>query len=265
MIELQALGTLALHRTGESPSPIALTQPKRVALLLYLALAEPVGPHSRDSLVALLWPEADDESTRHSLRNALYGLRQALGESAIVSRGEGYVELNGDVVRSDAAEVRRLLAQGRWDAAAAAWKGDLAPGFHVSGAPEFERWLDEQRAGLRRAVTEGAWRLVDELEKKGDPGVVPAARKAWALEPADEHGARRLIRLLDERVGRAPALRAYEELADYLRREFEAEPSPETRALAAELRSRTDVPIPPRVLAAAASAPLDGKASARHQ
>ena len=123
-----------------------------LALLLYLALAEPAGTHSRDSLVALLWPEADDDSTRHSLRNTLYGLRQALGEGAIVSRGEGYVELDPAAIRCDAVEVRALLAARTMGRGAGRLAGDLAPGFHVSGAPEFERWLDDQRAALRRAV-----------------------------------------------------------------------------------------------------------------
>ena len=82
MIELRVLGTLAIQPRDGGPPVTPVTQPKRLALLLYLALAEPAGLQSRDSLVALLWPEADDDSTRHSLRNTLYGLRQALGDGA---------------------------------------------------------------------------------------------------------------------------------------------------------------------------------------
>ena len=153
MIDLRVLGTLEIH--GPDGAPVgALTQPKRLALLLYLALAEPSGPKSRDSLMALLWPEADAESARHSLRNAIYALRQALGEAAFVSRGEGYVGLELGAVRCDALEVRRLLAEARWGEAVAGWGGELVPGFYVSGAPEFESWLEEQRTGLRRAVAE---------------------------------------------------------------------------------------------------------------
>jgi DNA-binding SARP family transcriptional activator/tetratricopeptide (TPR) repeat protein len=239
MIDLRVLGTLAIHRPGE-PAPLALTQPKRLALLLHLALAEPAGLKSRDTLVALLWPEADDESARHALRNALHGLRETLGDTAIVSRGNGYVGLDPAVVRCDALEVRRLLADRHWEGAVAAWHGDLAPGFNVSGAPEFERWLDDQRTSLRRAVTEAAWQRVAELERSGGAGLVAAARRAWALEPTDEAGARRLIRFLDAAVGRSAALGAYDELADYLRREYGTEPSAETRALAADLKARIE-------------------------
>ncbi len=263
MIDLRVLGTLEIH--GADGAPVdALTQPKRLALLLYLALAEPSGPKSRDSLMALLWPEADAESARHSLRNAIYALRQALGEAALVSRGEGYVGLELGAVRCDALEVRRLLAEARWGEAVAAWGGELVPGFFVSGAQEFESWLEEQRTGLRRAITSAAWRRVDHLERSGDAGLVAAAERAWALDPANEAGARRLMRFLDASVGRAAALRTYEDLADYLRRECEAAPSAETQALARELKSRTEpaasappsAPVAPAPPAAPSAGPV---------
>ena len=244
MIEFRILGTLAILPSGGVGPPLQLTQPKRIALLLYLSLAEPRGAHSRESLMALLWPEADDESARHSLRNALYGLRQALGENSISAHGEGYVGLNFDAIRCDALELRHQLSQGHWEDALAAWRGELAPGFHVTTAPDFERWLDEQRSTLRRAITSAAWHRVDELERSGNAAVVPAARHASALDPADEVGARRLLVLLDAEVGKAAALRAYDELVEQLRREFDSEPSPETRTLAANIKARTESRTP---------------------
>lgn len=253
MIEVRILGTLAIIPSGGAAPPLQLTQPKRIALLLYLALTEPSGVHSRQRLMALLWPEADDESARHSLRNALYGLRQVLGENAVVTQGDGYVALGADAIRCDALEVRQLLREKRWEDALALWRGELAPGFYVAGAPDFEHWLDEQRSSLRRSITSAAWLRVDELERSDDAALVPAARRAWALDPMDEVGARRLLVLLDEKVGKVAALRAYDDIAELMRRELDSEPSPETRALAAHLRGRLE----PRasVLTAAPSAP----------
>jgi len=243
MVDIRVLGTLEIRRSDGTPVT-GLTQPKRLALLLYLLLSEPPGPRSRDSLMALLWPEADDESARHSLRNALYGLRQALGEGAFLARGEGYVALDPGAIRCDALEVRRLLGDERWDDAVARWGGELLPGFHVSGATEFEHWLDGERAALRRRVAHAAWRRVDELEPAGGPGLVAAAEQAWWMDPADEAGAQRLMRYLDASVGRAAALRVYADLSDYLARELEAEPSAETRALAEEIRARSEPHAP---------------------
>jgi DNA-binding SARP family transcriptional activator len=242
MIDIRVLGTLEIHGPNADAPVLGPTQPRQVALLLYLALAQPPGPQSRASLMAFLWPEADEESAGHSLRNTLYSLRRALGDRAFVARGAGYVGLDPAAIRCDALEVRRLLAEHRWNEAVAAWDGELAPGLHVSDAGEFEHWLEGQRTGLRRAVAEAAWRSVDALERSGDAGLVAAARKAWTLEPTNEEGARRLMRFVDAAEGRTAALRVYEDLAEALRRELEAEPSAETRALAEQLRGRVDPP-----------------------
>src|SRR5678815_2912917 len=127
MIELRVLGDVEVRTDQAQGRNIAVTQPKRLALLLYLALAEPSGFHSRDRLMALLWPESDAESARHALRNALHALRSALGEDALLRRGEGSVGINFDVLRCDALELRRLIAAGRLEEGLALWQGDLAP------------------------------------------------------------------------------------------------------------------------------------------
>ena len=151
-----------------------------------------------------------------------------------------------------------MLDAGRWRDALAGWKGDLAPGFHVSGAPEFERWLDEQRAAFRRTVADAGWRRVDEMEKSRESGIGEAARRAWAIDPTNEAGARRLIRLLDATTGRAAALRAYDDLVDFLQREYETAPSAETRALAEQLSA----PAPSVTPAAPSAKTLDVTSSA---
>lgn len=54
MLRLTTLGTIRLERDGEA---VPVPQPKRVALLAYLALARPRGLHRRDTLLAMFWPE----------------------------------------------------------------------------------------------------------------------------------------------------------------------------------------------------------------
>ena len=236
MIEVRVLGAIDVRADRPDGTGAVLTQPKRLALLLYLVLAEPAGLHARDRLMALLWPEAGEGSSRHALRNALHALRQALGDAAIVTRGESFVGLAFDALRCDALELRALLAAGRTDEALARWTGDLAPGFHVSGAPEFERWLEERREVVRRAVRTAAWQRSRELEGTGS-AELSAVRRALRLDPGDEPGVRRLMRLLAAGGDRAGALEAYRDRADWFAREIGAEPSAETQALAAELRA----------------------------
>lgn len=106
MIDLRLLGALDVRADRPDGARRTLTQPKRLALLVYLALARPAGLHSRDELVALLWPEADAESARHSLRNGLHALRHAFGDDAIISHGESWVGLDFNEVRCDVLELR---------------------------------------------------------------------------------------------------------------------------------------------------------------
>jgi serine/threonine-protein kinase len=254
MTELRVLGALELRAEQSGGTQGALTQPKRLALLVYLALAEPPGLHARDRLLGLLWPEATDGSSRHSLRNALHALRQALGDAAVVTRGEDWVGLDFRAVRCDALELRTHLAEGRVDEALALWTGDLAPGFHVSGAPDFERWLEEQRSGLRRAVREAAWARARELRGAGR-SEVDALWRATRLDPGNEPGVRQLMRLLSAAGDRGGALRAHRELADWFARELEAEPSAETQALVRELRLPEAAGPPPAGAPATPSAP----------
>ena len=242
MIELRVLGAFDVRTDRPDGPPGGITQPKRLALLLYLALSRPYGLHARDQLLALLWPDADDASSRHSLRNALHALRQALGDEAVTTRGDSYVGLDLALFHCDVHELRAHLAAGRLDDAVALWKGDLAPGFHVSGAPDFERWLDEERMELRRDVRAAAWKRTHELAGTGQ-AEIDAVRRALQLDPGNEPGARRLMRLLDAAGDRGGALRAYREISDFFARELDTQPSSETTALAAELRA---APVPTR-------------------
>ena len=54
MIFLRLLGAIDVQASRPNGTEGVLIQPKRLALLLYLALAEPSGMHSRDRLLALL-------------------------------------------------------------------------------------------------------------------------------------------------------------------------------------------------------------------
>lgn len=234
MIDLRLLGALDVRADRPDGARRTLTQPKRLALLVYLALARPAGLHSRDELVALLWPEADAESARHSLRNGLHALRHAFGDDAIISHGESWVGLDFNEVRCDVLELRAHLEAGEVDEAIALWRGELAPAFHVSAAPDFERWLDDQRAELLRSLRAAAWERA--RGESGGEAEVLAVRAALRLDAGNEPGVRRLMQLLVDGGDRGGALEAYETLTEYLSRELETAPSESTRSLADAIR-----------------------------
>src|SRR5690349_13104337 len=226
VIELRILGTLELTATdGRDLEPLA-RQSKCTALLCYLAAAVPHGLQRRDTLLALLWPEHDETHARASLSQALYVLRNELGEQAIVTRGDGEVGLSREVMWCDVRAFESAIDAGQFAEALALYRGGLLNGFSLGDAPEFGRWVDQERERLRERAAEGAWAWAEARAAAGD--VVQATRWArWAagLSPADEAVIRRLMTFLRRLGNRAAALRAYEAFADRLSREFELEPS----------------------------------------
>lgn len=240
MIRLSTLGGLDL-RGSEGPAIRAvLAQPKRFALLTYLALANSHGFRRRDSVVALFWPELDQEHARNALRQAVWFLRRALGDGVVLGRGEDELGVSEEHLGCDATAFERACAAGRPAEALELYRGDFLEGFFVSEAgPELEHWVEEERARLRRLAGEAAWALAEQQRVAGDHSAAAEwGRKAAAMSPDDERAMRQLIVLLDQLGDRAGALRAYEEFATRLSREFQTEPAAETQALARVVRAR---------------------------
>ncbi len=246
MFSLRVLGTLALDGPGNTSAVNVLAHAKRAGLLAYLTLARPRGFHRRDTLHALLWPESDLEHARVSLRQALHQIRRVLGPELIANRGDDDVGLLPGTLACDAIEFERAVEEGRHADAYALYGGDLLPGFFVSEAPAFEEWLEGERARLRQLAQKAAWATAEDLARAGDPaGAVAAARRVAAWQPLDEIAQRRLIELLDGLGDAGGALRAYDEFAERLQRELEAEPSEATAELVRRIRERSPTLPPP--------------------
>ena len=241
---------------GGREASAVLAQPKRVALLAYLAAATPFGFHRRDTILALFWPDADKDRARTSLRKAIHFLRHDLGHEVITGRGDEELGLAEGAVWCDVREFARRLASGRTAEALALYRGDLLPGFYVPDAPDFERWLDDERLRLQGQAADAAWTLAGRLERERETDDAARwARWACALTPDDERAVRRLIALLGRLGDRAGALRAYEELAARLRRDYDVQPSAETQDLVATLRTGRTPESAARTASGAAVAP----------
>jgi len=239
MIEFRLLGTLSLTTADGREVGSLLSQPRRLALLAYLAAATPRGPHRRDTLLALFWPELDQEHARAALRQSLHVLRSALGADTMVSRGDEEIGLDFERIWCDVAVFARAMDGGELGQALDLYRGNLLEGFFISDAPEFERWLESERARLAGAAARTARALAESCEKRGDLTTAARwARRAIELAPNDEGLLRKLIAILDRNGDRAGALQAYEEFAQRLAAEYEAEPAAETKALLAVVRAR---------------------------
>jgi DNA-binding SARP family transcriptional activator len=236
MLELHVLGSVDLRTTSGAEHTAVLHQPKRLGLLIYLALARPRRFHRRDSLLATFWPDLDESHARAALRRSLYFLRQHLGNELIVSRGEEEVGLAQGALWCDAIAFEERVAAGDLSAALEVFRGELLPGFYVAGAPAIERWLEEERVGLRERAADSAWSLA---ASAGAPGEAARwARRAASFTPDDEQALGRLLALLDRQGLRDEALHAYDAYARRLASEEPPGPGPDLVRLAEGIRAR---------------------------
>jgi DNA-binding SARP family transcriptional activator len=234
-IALRVLGNVELA-SARAGSDALLGQPKRLALLVYVATARPRGMHRRDRLVEMFWPEQSQEHARAALRKSVWAIRQSLGDDVIRTRGDEELGCDPAVVAVDAAEFDVAIAEDRLARALELYRGDLLDGFHAD-APGFERWLEDERRRYRDAAAQAAWSLAERYER-GESLTLAArwARRVPELAPADERALRKAMLLLERAGDRAGAVQVYESFARRLRADFEVEPSGETRGLVERLR-----------------------------
>ena len=264
MIELRTLGTLDLHVADGGDAHSLSTQPKRLALFTYIALAGSSRFQRRDTVVSIFWPDLDQSHARGALRQALWFLRRALGDTAIITRGEEEIGIDESGVSIDAQRFEQACGAGRTEEALDLYRGDFLDGVFISdAAPAFDQWVDQERARLRRMASQAAWSAAEAAKAAGDRGgAAELARQAARFAPESEAELARVVALLDEVGDRASALAVYDAFARRLKTEYDAEPSPETRALLGQIRARTQpaastraAPVPdvPNVSAAPAA------------
>ncbi len=254
MIRLTTLGSLDLRDDSDREIRPILTQPKRFALLVYLALAGVDRFRRRDSVVALFWPELDQEHARAALRQALRYLRRWLGEGVVTARGDEEIGISSLELSCDAVTFEVALQPGSQNAAMQLYTGPFCEGLFVTdAAPELEQWISTERTRLHTAAGAAAWAASDESLASGDiDSAVRWGRQGVALAPADERSVRRLITLLDSVGERSGAIEVYQDLERRLDTDFGATPSPETIELIGQVRSRSViVPTTARPAAAA--------------
>jgi DNA-binding SARP family transcriptional activator len=218
----------ATHRLARQPA----------ALLALVALA---GPLDRARAAELLFPAQDSKAARRNLRQLVFRQR-ALLEPLLVDDAT-VLQLRG--------EVRVDLHEAGADDAPVALLGDL----RFDDLPEFQQWLDRQRAQRRAAREELLAAAASAHEQAGRLAqALRVAVRLVAENPGSEHAHRRIMRLHFLRGDRAAALAAFDACESVLKDEFSARPGTETLALLRQIetaeppRAAGPRPVPATVL-----------------
>jgi DNA-binding SARP family transcriptional activator len=217
--------------------PLSFRTRKALALLIYLVIER--GMHSREALMALLWPEIPAPKAAVTLRVTLSRLRQALlpaGDVLIATGGKVGFDFSFpfdlDLAWLSAA-VRPETPTDSLTNILELDRGEFLAGFSLPDAPEFDNWAAIQREACQRQVETVYDRLSQHLLSTHDSASAVAAAARWvARAPLSEQAYRRLMAALALNGQRPAALQTYQQLQVTLRQELGVEPSRETAVLA---------------------------------
>ena len=248
MLRLHTFGGCAVTRDG-APLEALSGQRKGLALLAILAAGGELGV-SRETVLACLWPESDEERARTSLKQLVHSVRQRLGEPGLLLPATT-LRLNPDRISSDVADFREAVRRGDHDAAVALYDGPFLDGFYLRGADGLEQWAATERAPLALAFARSLEVLAERASARGDVrAAVDWWRRVAQTEPLSANGATGLMRALEAAGERAAALqhaRVYQRL---VHEEVGGAPDASVATLVARLQRAESMPVAPAAIAA---------------
>ena len=260
MLRIKCLGQLSVVRDDGLPLAGAASQPRRLAIIALLARAGDRGI-SREKVIGYLWPDSEEERARRLLSQAVYMLRRDLGsEDAIV--GVRDLRLGTDFVSSDVSEFQAALDAKAYEAAANLYAGPFLDGFHLPGAEEFERWVDEERRSLEHDGDVAFEKCATSAEARADnAAAVLWWRRIAARDPINARVALRLMRALAAAGDRNGAIRHAAIHQALVHEQLDLPADSDVVRLADELRAGAHVPaaapVPTPIVAPPASPPIE--------
>jgi predicted ATPase/DNA-binding SARP family transcriptional activator len=206
----------------------------------------------RGEIAALVWPDRNEEMARANLRPLLWRLAH---EPMPVGLERERTRVRWPVRTDHAAFVAACRAE-RWKEAWAL-RGELLAGVRLPHAPEFETWLEMERATVQTALRTAGLRAADAATRSGDDeaaaGVLDALYRA---DTFDEAVLRALAATLARRGSGGEALAILAKFERLCREELGGEPQPATRALEAAIRAGRIERTPPASAAAPGRPPV---------
>jgi DNA-binding SARP family transcriptional activator len=250
-------------------------------LLAYLAVTRAAGPHARDALAVLLWPDYDQHHARATLRRNISALNKALdGEWLEADRETIGLSASPDFWL-DVDQFQQRLAECRshghpeaelcpacltaLTAAAALYHQDFMAGFTLRDSPGFDEWQFFQTESLRRDLAGALERLVSGVAAQAKyEQAVNYARRWLALDPLHEPAHRQLMLLYARSGQRSAALHQYQKCVQILNAELGVSPLEETTELYQTIKQNRALPPQTELPLASASAgqetpPVAGK------
>lgn len=208
----------------------------RLALLALLAASRDRGV-ARDKLLVYLWPEVNADRGRHSLSQLLHAIRRELGADAI-TLGVDDLRLNPSHVWTDVGAFEQAIVEGKLEVAINLYEGPFLDGFFLSNAPEFERWVEQERARLAGAFTSALEASAHVASQRGDHlDALKFWRRRLATDPLNAGATLGVMRALAATGDRAGAIQQARIHTSVLEREMGLPPDATVTGFAQRLRT----------------------------
>jgi len=224
-------------RHGQSMTPCDKSQQKPLTLLKAL-IAFGGKDIAEDKITDALWPDADGDRGRHSLKFALHRLRKLLGADEVVIARRGQYSLDSRQIWTDLGQCERVLQS--LEAALTAKRPEVIlaavnEAVALGGRPflqgESEPWILAARERLRAKYLRLLARAADALAQHDAEAAIPLYEKAIDVDHMTEALYHGLMRTYHQLGRRAEALQTYQRCRDVLKNELRVLPSPSTEAL----------------------------------
>lgn len=252
------LGQIQIRRNEQQINGFAYEKVR--ALLIYLWV-ESERCHHRDTLAALLWPDACDARARTNLRKALATLRSTIGDheedTPLLLATRDTIQFNPNACNMlDVTVFRKLIAEAdahehangalceacieRLEAAVQLYQGEFLAQIGTRESALFTEWAAATREQLHQMAVSVLSQLAAIYEYRGEVEKAERTlRRMLVLEPWDEEAHRALMRVLAQRGQRGAALQQYERCKRVLDAELGMEPEPATEMLREQIRAGT--------------------------
>ncbi|MEE9513475.1 MAG: BTAD domain-containing putative transcriptional regulator, partial [Anaerolineales bacterium] len=234
MLEIRLLGQFNLQQDGRG-----IEIPSRPAglLLAYLLLTRGTY-HPRERLAGLLWPNSSESRARKNLRQALWQLRKAIGDSHLLVDAKSIAFNATSDFWLDIGLLENTADQDL-ETAVSVYEGELLPGY-------YEDWILLERDRLDAAFDRKMHRLLMQLLQEQRWSDVLYWAERWIAQGYIPEAAYRALMMAHASAGEpSKVVTAYQRCVEALRQEVGVDPSEETENLYKSLLSGEKISVYP--------------------
>ena len=245
-LEIHLLGPFRIHVDSKAVDERHFARRKPKLLIKLLAL-QPHHQLHREQVIEMLWPDAAPDSGNNNLHKTIHMARHALEPSLKTAADSHFIITQSQQVLLRAPQKLWIDVDAFEEQAARAFKsndpGVFETALDLYDGPLliedlYEDWATSRREQLRELHQGLLGELARIFESKGDyQASIERLKQVLDDDETNEEVHRRLMRLYALTGNRHQAIRQYQQCAEAIRREMEAEPDSITTNLHREIES----------------------------